>query len=82
MEILDSDQEKKPSRFKIKHIIVFAVFALLSGMLVLVGSLFKVQSWEGGSELFTTGIVLLALSVMLAVRKLVSFKEPNSHSKK
>ena len=76
-EILDElNTEKVPnSFFKIKHvIIIFIIGWIVSG----VGTLYKIQSWEGGALMLTIGTGIKVVSGILGIIKLLTIREVRS----
>jgi NhaP-type Na+/H+ or K+/H+ antiporter len=60
---------------KFKH--VLALF-ILSTIFILLGALFKIQSWPTAGILLTAGMGLIGVTMLLGVIKLVSYKNEDS----
>lgn len=76
-EILDDlEVEKIPNPFfKIKHVLIIFI---IGWIVSIIGTLFKIQSWEGGSELLTIGTGIKVLSGIFGIIKLMTIKEVRS----
>jgi len=73
-EPLDADYRKGPS-IKVKHLIL--VF-LPGWLLTMLGSLFKIQSWEGGGLMLVIGTMIKLFALLLAMIKMFQIKDKRS----
>lgn len=57
---------------KVKHIIAVYLFGML---IIIIGSLFKIQHWPYGSELLTAGSAIETVALLLGIWKVLTNKK-------
>lgn len=64
----------------IKYWMILVMF-LAGSALAIVGALFKIQHWAGGSFMLTLSLILQILSVVLLIIKLITNRKTNGLNK-
>ncbi|WP_452222467.1 GldL-related protein [Lacinutrix salivirga] len=57
----------------IKNLLVSLILFLIGFILVILGSLFKIQHWPYGSELLTLGMFLKVIAAIILIIKLIKY---------